>query len=232
MKSTLLDRVISFLPTLRRRSAVSEIRCPGCKTITKFSMGAATSPAPMVSIRGLATCDHIWPEMNLNEKNKRALWGVNVWPITILSDGGGVVEEAATKLPVAESKRLINVPPGLVQDVGEAERAHYFFGYKAAAVMCRRAIQLALEDKLGLQSERLTLGPLLIKEEGHAPRLFSNLEHALATRIKDLGDDGAHHEVTLEPSDVSTVIYDTVKLLNKLYQEKPASPSETSSNAP
>jgi hypothetical protein len=109
------------------------------------------------------------------------------------------------------------VPEGLKQDIEEAEKCHFAFSYKAAVVMCRRALQLALEDKLGLSGKRLPLGPLLDEERKNNPKLFTDSEYAFALRIKELGDEGAHKIVTLEPKTVEVAIHDTVRLLNKLY---------------
>lgn len=125
--------------------------------------------------------------------------------------------ETATSLPVSESKKLsAKVPAGLCQDIIEAETSHYHSSYKAAVVLCRRSVQLALEDRLGLSSKRFTLGPLL-DEERKAP-LFTDGEYHLAVMIKDIGDGGAHRAMTgVDASTVATVILHSVQLLNKLY---------------
>ena len=87
-----------------------------------------------------------------------------------------------TQLPVAESRKLNeDVPDGIKQDVQEAEGAHFAQNYKSSAVMCRRALQLALEDKMKPRGKhRMTLGPLLDEAMERQPPLFRQQTYQLA----------------------------------------------------
>ena len=116
-------------------------------------------------------------------------------------------------LPGAQSHRLdLKVPQGIKEDVEEAESTSVGMSYKASVVMCRRALQLALE--LVLQVEGQTLGPLLTQAKEQSvvdDRIFY-----LAQRVKDFGDGGAHRVGAIDPNTVAVVIHDTVEVLNFL----------------
>ncbi len=137
-------------------------------------------------------------------------------PIKLVNDS---IDETAPNMPIEESRKLRDVPKGIVEDVQEAERAHFAQCYKAVAVMCRRAIQLALEDKT--KSTGKTLGPLLDEARQRTPLLLKAEGDSLAERVHHLGDAGAHKTVTLDPKGVEVAIFDTVVVLNELYA-KPA----------
>ena len=131
---------------------------------------------------------------------------------------GGFPISLGMTLPIEESQNLQNVPGGIVQDVKEAESAHFAQCLKASAVLCRRALQLALEEYLGL--EGITLGPLLQKARKSEPPLLSPQEDVLAERVKSLGDAGAHSTAALSPKQVEVAIFDTVTILNGLYKKQ------------
>lgn len=142
------------------------------------------------------------------------------WPIAMREDE--IVETAPT-LPASESQRLSNVPLGILEDVQEAEADHFAQNYKSSVVMCRRALQLALEEGLSQRKaefkDRLTLGPLLGITRTLKPPLLSEMFLQLAERVKDFGDEGAHKKVGhLSGSTVAVVIHDTVEVLNELYK--------------
>ena len=146
------------------------------------------------------------------------------WPIAVRADQ---LLAVGTALPVAESAKLHrHVPKGIQQDVREAEDAHFAGTYKASVVMCRRALQLALEERLGIPEEqRLTLGPLLKKQKARQPPLLDDRTEQLAYRIKDEGDGGAHSPVSVDPKDAEVVIHDTVVVLNELFPKTERTPS-------
>jgi hypothetical protein len=149
-----------------------------------------------VELRGIVTC----------------LKDGHEWPVTLRNN---VIIATADALPVSESKNLIgDVPRGLVQDVEEAERAHYAHCFKAAVVMGRRAAQLALVEK------GITDGPFqrMIDDAVTAtPPILSVRAMTLADGIKDYGDGGAHRVEEITASDARHVIYSTVKILNELF---------------
>ena len=184
---------------------MTQIMCPKCTNITKLSF---VSPYLNVQteLKGVLTCsggqEHQEPYS---------------WPLTAMAGTQDVIiTGTAEGLPVLDSQNLVkNVKNGIKQDVEEAERAYFFQLYKASVVMCRRAVQLTLEEKLGIPG--LTLGPLLEKEREKEPHLLEDDTYSLAMRIKNYGDKGAHRLDELNPSTVATIIHDTVKVLNELY---------------
>ena len=146
------------------------------------------------------------------------------WPITMREEE---IIETAPSLPVSEAERLssniCNTYQGLVEDVEEAETAHFAQNYKSSAVMCRRALQLAFEDRLTAKQVQLqqqeTLGTLLGIVKNTNPISLASQFITYAERVKDFGNEGAHSRVGhLEPSDVAVVIHDTVVILNELYK--------------
>ena len=88
--------------------------------------------------------------------------------------------------------------------------------------MCRRAFQLALEDKKVTGGR--TLGLLLQSARKMTPPLLSARTDTLAEGIKDYGDGGAHRVEDFEPQTVAMVVNVTVMALNEIY-EPPASKS-------
>lgn len=139
------------------------------------------------------------------------------WPITILND---TIVRTAPEMPVSEAQKLHGtVPEGLVEDLQEAERCHFANSLKASAVMCRRALQLGLEDR-GVTvpgNSKPTLGLLLAEARKVTPPLLQNDTFLLADGIKDFGDAGAHKRVPLDERGASTVIYVSVRVLNELF---------------
>ena len=88
--------------------------------------------------------------------------------------------------------------------------------------MCRRAIQLALEERTGIT--RLTLGPLLAKAREQDPPILSEQTDQLAERVLTYGNIGAHRVADLDPTAVGVVIFDTVIIVNEVFEWQPASP--------
>ena len=149
------------------------------------------------------------------------------WPVTLVANR---IREIGLALPSHESNKLNdNIPEGIRHDIEEAERAHFAQCYKASVVMCRRAIQLALERITN--ETRLTLGPLLAQVRTPGPSPFTSQTDALVDRIKDYGDTGAHQPGVLDPMAVAVIIFDTVQALNEL-APRLASQSGTGSNEP
>lgn len=187
--------------------------CRECERVSNMDTGSFPGPSPIielslrrngnqrgVELRGVITC--------LHDRHR--------WPVTIRDD---IMIETGLTLPAAHSRRLSRVPEELLQDVEEAELAHFNQCYKASVVMCRRALQLALEKKLNLTENRLTLGPLLEKVRKDAPTLLDSSHMTFAERVKEYGDSGAHRARHLTPETVGVIIYDTVEVLNYLYRD-------------
>ena len=214
-----LNNLLHSPRLLRKKGAeMNDVVCPVCRKEGRISFA---KPGTKMRLRGVITCENHEPE------------GFIRWPITIVtSEHVGILTETAPSLPAHESPKLLPiVPEGLRQDIQEAELGHFNQCLKAAVVMCRRALQLALEEKMGLQDNHMTLGPLLAAERKQGKRLFTDGEYSLAVRIKELGDGGAHKVLEGSPSTVAVAIHDAVQLLNALYKP-PAVQSGTSSNAP
>ena len=144
------------------------------------------------------------------------------WPITLLND---TIVRTAQEMPGSEAQNLHGkVPEGLVEDIQEAERCHFANSLKAAAVMCRRALQLGLEDR-GVTvpgTKKPTLGLLLGEARKKTPPLLHDDTFMLADGIKDIGDAGAHQRGTLDERDASMLIHVSVRVLNELFPETPA----------
>ena len=145
------------------------------------------------------------------------------WPIIMRHDQ---IWSTHGALPVSESSKLRSVPKGIVQDVKEAERAHFARCYKASVVMCRRALQLAFEKKLGAENKYLTLGPLIDMARKQKKPLLDPRTFSFVERIKDTGDGGAHGSVDIDPQEVGVVIFDTVGVLNELFDDTIKKPGE------
>ena len=162
-----------------------------------FRVGRDESRQNETLLEGIVTC--------LHDGHRR--------PVKIVNN---LIDETAPKLPVDESKNLTaSVDKDLVQDIEEAERTYFALAYKASVVMCRRAIQLAIERKPGAP-QKVTLGPLLDWLRIQKPALVNNRVMSLADGIKDYGDGGAHRPETFSPSEVAMVIHNTVTVLNGL----------------
>lgn len=149
------------------------------------------------------------------------------WPVDVRN---GILWQEQ-EMPVIASDDLdSDVPAGLVQDIEEAEEAHFNGLFKAATVMCRRAVQLSLEPIVPSPTGR-TLGPLLtgakaMKSPPLTPRGF-----LLADGIHQLGDIGAHRVEVITARQAKGAIEGAVDVLNELAPLL-ASQSGTGSSAP
>ena len=136
----------------------------------------------------------------------------HIWPITVRNDQ---IRSTEGTLPVSEARSLSpNVPVGLIQDLEEAERAHFARSYKASVVICRRAFQLGLVER-GISDG--PLGAMLSKARSASPSLFSDRVSHFAEAIKDFGDAGAHRREDIHPKDAANVIRLTAQALNELF---------------
>jgi hypothetical protein len=137
------------------------------------------------------------------------------WPMAIKT--GNIVQSTEQMMPILESASLSqNVPAGIVQDIQEAERAHFAQLYKASVVMCRRAIQLGL----GAPPHSITDGAfsrMLTDARERASPPLSARGLVLAEGVKDYGDAGAHREEEISAEDARTAIFSAVKVLNELF---------------
>jgi len=186
---------------------MTPIRCEECGRTGEMRLSPHASGAKGFLLAGIVTC----------------LEDGHQWPIKIRND---VVVETKEMMPVHESDSLIaEVPEGLIQDVEEAERAHFGQCYKASVVMCRRALQLALVEK-GISDKPFSI----MLREAEQCGILTGRNVGLAETIKDLGDAGAHRREEITAQDANLMIYASVRLLNEMFA--PASQSERDSNEP
>lgn len=206
------DRLLP--PVQEEEKEMPQLRCAGCQTTRNESRG--NTPTPIIDfqctrnyrghpsgegqiVEGIITCDYDGYQT----------------PFKIV---GNVLEPT---LPYLTDSRLLtdNVLKGLKQDIEEAERCHFIQSYKSSATMCRRALQLGLEERNVTVpgSSKPTLGLLLREAKKISPPLLKTETFLLADGIKDIGDAGAHQRVEIEPRAVATLIYVSVQVLNELF---------------
>lgn len=137
------------------------------------------------------------------------------WPMAIKTNN--IIQSTAQMMPISKSASLTqNVPDGIVQDIQEAERDHFAQSYKSVVVMCRRAFQLALEQR---GATGRTLGPILKSARAMTPPLLSPRTDTLAEGIKDYGDGGAHRREDIDAATAALVIHVTTQALNELFPQ-------------
>lgn len=168
------------------------LECPECKAPTPRLSEIWLMGKGNVSIKGIMTCTRCGKE----------------WPFHMVEN---CLRQIDIGLPGEQSRNLTSeVPDGIKEDIREAERANYAQCHKAAAAMCRRALQLALIDK-GIEDKPLSQ---MISD---ATGLFDKKTFAMAISVKGFGDIGAHRKEKIEPEDATIAIYMTVKMLNELF---------------
>lgn len=178
------------------------ITCPKCLANSVFVDISARQRGGMggyylgVLFRGALTClacDHRWPLQMRNFE----------------------ITYTAPEFPASESQNLSpNVPQGLIEDIEEAERCHYGQCYKAGVVICRRAIQLGLEER-GVSDAAFS--KMITNAQALTPPLLTPSTFALVDGIKELGDRGAHRTENVTANDLQVAIYAAVKALNELF---------------
>ena len=176
---------------------MAEIVCPQCGWVTEISLQSSRSYAPIV-MEGILTCTD-------EECGAR-------WPIKLVGNHVRYVDE--TMPSRGASKLNSTVPLGLYQDIEEADRAFFASAYKAVVVLCRRSIQLALEDK---GATGRTLGPVLESARSKKQPLLSKRADALAEGVKDFGDGGAHRREEISREDAFSAVNAAVTALNELF---------------
>jgi hypothetical protein len=134
------------------------------------------------------------------------------WPLEMRNSE---ITFTASEFPASESRNLSpGVPPGLRQDIEEAERCHYGRCDKAGVVMCRRAIQLGLIEK-GIPDAPFSR--MIGDAQARTPALLTASTFAHVDAIKEFGDRGAHRTENVTANDLQVAIYATVKALNELF---------------
>ena len=180
---------------------VPRIKCDKCGRSAELRLTTSQSwpGAPELELRGVVTCSGDGHQ----------------WPLAIRTDN--LILSTEQMMPVLESGSLgQSVPPGIVQDIKEAERAHFAQLYKASVVMCRRACQLGLAEpphsipdgpfsKMIAEAQARTPPPL-------SPRGFIHLEG-----VKEYGDVGAHKVEDVAAGHARTTISSAVAVLNELF---------------
>ncbi len=175
-------------------SEMADLVCPEC-TRTGKRNEIRLECSGNVEVRGIIKCivdDHEFP----------------------FSMRRNFLQQLDTKLPGAQSDSLNTlVPDDIIDDIKEAERANYAQCYKAAAAMCRRAIQLSLIEK---QIADQGLGSMI--EKAHKKNLLTTETYGIAKSLKLYGDIGVHRKEQLEPKRVELGIYIAVEMLNELFK--------------
>ena len=210
---------------------MATLRCPGCvannerrrvdsnyrldhdyqQPVINVECTRVDSGQPYVRLEGLIICTY--------DGHRR--------PIRLEENA---INETAPNLPSNESVKLSDkVLDGIRQDIEEAETDHFNQSYKSSVVMCRRAVQLSLEAKTRIK--HLTLGPLLGEARKQDPPILSEQTDHLAERVHTYGDEGAHRVAKFDPKAVEVVIFDTVVVVNEVFEWQPASPTEQDNNA-
>lgn len=120
-------------------------------------------------------------------------------------------------MPIAESANLGTlVPAALRQDILDAEEIHYAQVFRASAIMCRRALQLAFQEP----PHSIEDGPysrMLTKLMAKDPPPLSSGSHGLASSIGDYGGIGAHNPQPVSSEESRSAIFTAVKVLNELF---------------
>ncbi|MFC1961576.1 DUF4145 domain-containing protein [Chloroflexota bacterium] len=115
----------------------------------------------------------------------------NEHPFTMVNN---TLQEFLPNLPIEVSQKLkATIPEDIIADIKEAERSEYLQCHKAAATMCRRALQIGLIDK-GIPDKPLTS----MIEDAKTQDLLDDKTYILAKSIKGFGDIGAHRKEVLE----------------------------------
>ena len=128
-----------------------------------------------------------------------------------------VIKSTEEMMPVVASPSLhAAVPPGIVQDIQDAERAHFAQIYTASVVMCRRAAQLGLTEP----PHNIPDGPftrMIEDARQKTPQPLSARGFMQIEGVKDYGDGGAHRVEEISAADATTAIISTVAVLNELF---------------
>ncbi len=183
-----------------KENPIADMLCPKCKAsgsakAIRFqcSLPYHANDRPPIEIRGIMRC--------LKDQHE--------WPF-VMSEG--FIEELATALPGSYSRALnASVPADRREDIQEAERANWAQCYRAAAVMCRRAVQLGLVEK-GIADTKLSS---MIEDAVKKKLLLQTAK--LAEAVKLFGDIGAHRLPDVKPEEVTMTIYASVEILNELF---------------
>ena len=167
------------------------IRCAGCKIehnfLNNYDRGFDGSPCDEDVIKSTLICS-------------------SCGRATPFEMGGKVI----TALPAKPGDTLRpEVPIGLAQDVEEAQSDYFSQSFKSAVIMCRRALQLGLQE----EPYNIPDGGLsgMLKSAQSLPKpVFSPRTYAFAEAIKDCGDAGAHMREDITADDARMVISATI----------------------
>jgi hypothetical protein len=184
-----------------REEEMVTISCAKCRQTAELTLmrREKSTQSADLEFRGIVTC---------HREGHR-------WPVTIKTDN--ILQSTDPDLPVSESFNLSSkVPPALIQDVKDAEEAHFAGVYRASVVMCRRALQLSFQEN----PFNISDGPYsrmvrdLMKLSG--PPLSPGT-HGLAVSIGEYGGQGAHDPKPVSEAEARSAIFTTVRVLNELF---------------
>ena len=183
-----------------------KFNCPYCKTISAFSCifsirGEYNNKLYPVSVWRCHNCDR-----TIFVRNKPEIYTHNAEKLNIQD-----------VYPADEPEVDENIPEGIASDLIEALRCYNIKSYKAAVVMCRRALQKACLN-LGADKKKRLVDQ--IKDLKGTGKLHSDLAE-IATEIRMLGNEGAHptndglDDVNSE--DTEEILNFALELLDDLY---------------
>ena len=181
---------------------VPKVECAKCGQAAeiRFSRGGYSHGQRALEFRGVITC---------------TCEDGHQWPMAIGTND--LVLSTEQMMPVQESDNLNEaVPPGLIQDIEEAERCHFTQVYKASVVMCRRACQLGLAFK----PHCIPDGPftqMIEKAKDKDPAPLTPGGFIRLDTVKDYGDTGAHRTEEIAAGEARDAIFSAVKVLNELF---------------
>lgn len=200
---TLRKREDKLSPTEELEERVMpRIECAKCGQSAQLSLNrvAHGRTSRDLEFRGVVTC-------SCEDRHE--------WPVAIKTDD--IIQSTDQMMPVCESQNLSpEVPEALIQDVKDAERAHFAQIYRASVVMCRRALQLGFHEP----PHSIIDGPyskMLVALMALSSPPLTSETHGLAIGIGKYGGTGAHDPKPVSEGEARMSIFTTVKVLNELF---------------
>ena len=137
------------------------------------------------------------------------------WPISVKTND--ITLSTEQEMPVLESQQLGgNVPLGLIEDIEQAEQAHFARVYKASVIVCRRAVQLGLAAPPHNIPDR-NFAAMIVDAQAIAPPVLSARGFIHLEGVKEYADIGAHRTEEITAMDSRAAIFSAVNVLKELF---------------
>jgi len=195
------------MATVRARNLV--VDCPHCSVRARLDMRFWVAEPEFSAFSMLYEC-----------QNCHGIVFFSAWARTFSEPGGrGEPDqiELRTQYPTRVIKPHEAIPTDIAEDFVEAGRCFDIEAYKAAAVICRRALQLAVRE-LGAKGDRL-LDEIDSLADSH--RITPELKE-WAHQIRLIGNDGAHADKeglkTVTEEDAEAVSLFTSEFFHYVYE--------------